>query len=367
MRYLITALIFGGGLFSVLPAHAETCFIADPTDRALNVRATPNGKVINRLRNGREVEIERYQDDAKGRPWGYATGMYQGNHRKWGWVFMEAINCGQKSSAVVVESTPQKSAVITPSIDAINFIPSTYDKIFKKALTKKRKLPRHKTSFIDIRWISIVLPSLDWDSGDIALTNVILGWITTCIDNDNNCFYPLKYNTVYHDGSPDAGWSYVNENRAEGFAYKKHKNNSRSTIENIIHRKKIVGALFTNPDIPSQILKVNSDLSIESFHNGKREFVGWWYQNDTQKELASKRWRKMHKKMRRYSASAKDERRRKVGRLLGTIAKVGIAAARGYNSGNNNSANQSDTKGSSQHCHEANQFYPAECHSGHLH
>ena len=364
MRYLLTLIISISGFIITSPVQAETCFIADPKDTALNVRATPNGEIINRLRNGREVEIERYQDDTKGRPWGYATGEYKGKHRKWGWVFMEAVNCGEKSSA-----GSGTAAVITPSIEKVGFSISTYDKIFKKALTKKRKLPRHNKNFLlNDEIIHILLPSMNWNSGALALTNIMLGIFYPCKKTNKTCFYPASYNTIYHDNTPDSGWSRVNANMSDSSTiFVEHENTIRSTVEEILHRKKVIGALFTNPDIPSQILKVNSDLTIESFHNGKREFIGWWYQTDVQKEAGSKRWRKMHKKMRRYSASAKDERRRKVGRLLGTIAKVGIAAARGYNSGNNNSANQSDTKGSSQHCHEANQFYPAECHSGHLH
>ena len=71
--------------------QAKSCVISDPTDRALNVRETPNGRIINRLKNGRTVEIVQFQNDAKGRPWGYATGYYEGDFRNWGWVFMAAV------------------------------------------------------------------------------------------------------------------------------------------------------------------------------------------------------------------------------------------------------------------------------------
>lgn len=69
------------------------CFISDSEDTALNVRDTPNGKIINRLKNGREIIIKAVRHDKKGRPWGYAIGYYKGKLRNWGWVFTASINC----------------------------------------------------------------------------------------------------------------------------------------------------------------------------------------------------------------------------------------------------------------------------------
>lgn len=63
----------------------KTCFINDTTDTTLNVRATPNGKIINRLRNGRQVTITQIKNDNKGRPWGLAA--------NWGWVYMPKVSC----------------------------------------------------------------------------------------------------------------------------------------------------------------------------------------------------------------------------------------------------------------------------------
>ena len=85
-------------------ALARSCLIADQSDTSLNVRDSPNGKVINRLRNGRQVEIGRTSNDGKRRPWGFATGQYQGKNRNWGWVFMEAINCGEDGSKRIASS-----------------------------------------------------------------------------------------------------------------------------------------------------------------------------------------------------------------------------------------------------------------------
>jgi len=78
-------------------AQAKSCVIADAQDTALNVRDAPNGRVINRLRNGRKVEISKFLNDSKGRPWGYANGKYKGNYRNWGWVFMASLDCASSN------------------------------------------------------------------------------------------------------------------------------------------------------------------------------------------------------------------------------------------------------------------------------
>lgn len=82
----------------VQPLQARECVIADPTDTSLNVRATPNGTLVNSLRNGREVTITEIRNDAKGRPWGYAVGQYKGQFRNWGWVFMARVKCDRVDS-----------------------------------------------------------------------------------------------------------------------------------------------------------------------------------------------------------------------------------------------------------------------------
>jgi hypothetical protein len=69
------------------------CKIMDPTDTALNIRDEPNGRVINRLKNGREVYIKQNRTDSKGRPWVLVTGSYDGEYRVWGWAFREFLVC----------------------------------------------------------------------------------------------------------------------------------------------------------------------------------------------------------------------------------------------------------------------------------
>lgn len=75
-------------------AHAErVCKVTDPTRTPLNVRDEPNGKVINKLRNEREVYITETAYDYRNRPWVYLEGYYQGDYRQWGWAIREFVSC----------------------------------------------------------------------------------------------------------------------------------------------------------------------------------------------------------------------------------------------------------------------------------
>ncbi len=74
-------------------AASRRCKVTDPTGTLLNVRNQPNGQVINKLRNGRKVEILESSRDNRGRSWVYVGGYYKGNWRNWGWVFREFVSC----------------------------------------------------------------------------------------------------------------------------------------------------------------------------------------------------------------------------------------------------------------------------------
>jgi hypothetical protein len=71
----------------------QICKVTDPTGTPLNVRNSPNGKIINALKNGREVEILEIGYDQQSRPWAKIGGYYQGKYRVWGWVIREFISC----------------------------------------------------------------------------------------------------------------------------------------------------------------------------------------------------------------------------------------------------------------------------------
>jgi len=92
--YVLAALVLFT-FVSMQPAEAGSrrCQVTDPTGTPLNVRARPNGRVINRLRNGRRVEILQSSHDSRGRSWVYVGGYYKGRWREWGWVFREFVSC----------------------------------------------------------------------------------------------------------------------------------------------------------------------------------------------------------------------------------------------------------------------------------
>lgn len=126
MRNILVVLFFLLSFYGINKSYASSCIIADPQDTALNVRATPNGKVINRLRNGRIVEITRSKNDAKGRPWGYAEGLYNGKYRKWGWVFMAAVDCqGNRSVKVSKPPSAELKCVVADPVDPTLNVRST--------------------------------------------------------------------------------------------------------------------------------------------------------------------------------------------------------------------------------------------------
>ena len=85
-------------------AAGEACLIADPNDTSLNVRDAPNGKKINRLRNGRKVVIQEVGYDARGREWARVSGDYKGTWRDWGWVFKIYIECSGTADEIPAQT-----------------------------------------------------------------------------------------------------------------------------------------------------------------------------------------------------------------------------------------------------------------------
>ncbi|EAZ89605.1 SH3 domain-containing protein [Crocosphaera chwakensis] len=69
----------------------QICKVTDPTETPLNVRETPNGRIVDTLNNGIEVYIIKIDYDSKGRPWAL-VGQYP-QSGAFGWVFREFISC----------------------------------------------------------------------------------------------------------------------------------------------------------------------------------------------------------------------------------------------------------------------------------
>ncbi len=71
----------------------KTCRVTDPTGTPLNARLRPNGKVINRIRNGRSVFIQSVASDNEGKPWVLVAIKNQGSYKILGYVLREFVAC----------------------------------------------------------------------------------------------------------------------------------------------------------------------------------------------------------------------------------------------------------------------------------
>lgn len=96
MKKTILCVLFLVGVFafaSVQNAKADQCKVTDPTGTPLNVRASPNGRIIGKVRNGTIVYIEQSAADRNGKAWA-RIGTYRGrNYVILGWVYREFISC----------------------------------------------------------------------------------------------------------------------------------------------------------------------------------------------------------------------------------------------------------------------------------
>jgi hypothetical protein len=87
--FLVGVLAFAG----VHEARAQRCKITDPTGTPLNVRASPNGRILRKIPNGTVVFIEDTSTDAKNRAWARISIPVRNGRRSVGWVFREFISC----------------------------------------------------------------------------------------------------------------------------------------------------------------------------------------------------------------------------------------------------------------------------------
>ena len=80
---------------TVSVAHAETiCKVTVPTCTPLNVRATPNGKLVGTLSNGSVINWKATAKDTKGRPWVKMTAQDETTGlTESGWVIREFVSC----------------------------------------------------------------------------------------------------------------------------------------------------------------------------------------------------------------------------------------------------------------------------------
>ncbi|MGE3248577.1 MAG: SH3 domain-containing protein [Beijerinckiaceae bacterium] len=76
------------------PAQAQiprgTCMVSDPTGTPLNVRRSPNGRIVGRVRNGQIVVVRGITRDDRGRPWAL---LFSNDGASIGYVFREYVSC----------------------------------------------------------------------------------------------------------------------------------------------------------------------------------------------------------------------------------------------------------------------------------
>jgi uncharacterized protein YgiM (DUF1202 family) len=77
------------GFSSPVLAETETCTVTDPTGTALNVRKSPNGKVIGSIKNGKIVTILGVSIDKKDRAWA----KVRGSAGSTGWILRDFVTC----------------------------------------------------------------------------------------------------------------------------------------------------------------------------------------------------------------------------------------------------------------------------------
>jgi Bacterial SH3 domain len=83
------ALLISSGF--ALAADGDRCKVTDPTGTPLNVRESPNGKIVGTLANGSLVAIVASQNAANGKPW--VKIVDHTTKKPIGWVFREFVSC----------------------------------------------------------------------------------------------------------------------------------------------------------------------------------------------------------------------------------------------------------------------------------
>ena len=90
-RLVVAAMTLLISLGFALAAEGDRCKVTDPTGTPLNVRESPNGKIVGTLANGALVAIVESKDAANGKPW---VKIVDAKTKKpIGWVFREFVSC----------------------------------------------------------------------------------------------------------------------------------------------------------------------------------------------------------------------------------------------------------------------------------
>ena len=67
----------------------STCVVTDPTGTPLNIRTSPNGKIVGKIANGERIRMSD-QTTESGKEWAYISNAAS---RPLGWVFRKFLAC----------------------------------------------------------------------------------------------------------------------------------------------------------------------------------------------------------------------------------------------------------------------------------
>lgn len=80
--------------FAGYSVKAQQCVVADPTGTPLNIRKSPNGRIVGKLSNGSVVLIEHYTVDAiTGKGWAKIGVNRKRKYVVLGYVLDAYLNC----------------------------------------------------------------------------------------------------------------------------------------------------------------------------------------------------------------------------------------------------------------------------------
>ena len=89
--FLLPVLIVLGIVIAGAGQGSAACRVADPTPTPLNVRTSPNGRIVSTLENGMLVSMLDRATDRRGQTWVF-VGTAE-DQTPIGWVFRDYIDC----------------------------------------------------------------------------------------------------------------------------------------------------------------------------------------------------------------------------------------------------------------------------------
>lgn len=104
--------------------YATKCRVADPTGTKLNLRTSPNGKIITTIENGISVTIIDTATDSQGREWTYLERDESG--MALGWAFKRYLSCGRRADVQTAGNQEvQTPAYVPAAAKIVEIIPTS--------------------------------------------------------------------------------------------------------------------------------------------------------------------------------------------------------------------------------------------------